>query len=175
MPTEESNPLDFSVSAEEFLKSPEFYPDLSIIDGRAVRYPQLEPSPPDRRGDVPEEERLDWLGVFLTYRPAWLNLSAMDSISRAHREGRLVTIGLWTPVAIAFHAIGFSPALYRELRVALDELLGEDDHPLLRVVPSKFGPRCTVLRASDWAEWPRMVEDGMPALEATRQILETRA
>ena len=89
--------------------------------------------------------------------------------------GRLVTIGLWTPVAIAFHAIGFNPALYRELRAALDELLGEDDHPLLRVVPSKFGPRCTVLRALDWAEWPRMVEDGMPALEATRRILETRA
>src|SRR5690554_3305451 len=85
MPTEESDPFDFNVSAEEFLKSPEFYPDLSIIDGRAVRYPQLEPSPPDRWGNVPAEERLDWLGVFLTYRPAWLNLSAMASISRAHR------------------------------------------------------------------------------------------
>ncbi|WP_157155733.1 hypothetical protein [Diaminobutyricimonas sp. LJ205] len=170
MPAGNNHP-EPTVTLSEYLASPELYPELDILDEEIGSVPRREPSSPDLWGSIPDERRVAWSKVFLTFKPVWVGTAAMNGTYGAVRRGRYTTISRWVPVAHAFEAVGFTPDSYYVLRTSLPRVVHEEGHPLIRVVPQKSGPRSIALRAADWAIWPQLVDAGMTPGHATAWVL----
>lgn len=125
---------------------------------------------------IPRERALEWTRVLRVHWPSWPGPTAMWQVTTGMQEGRPAELPEWADRAREAEGLGFTPALYDRLHLALDAIPAVEvpAHP-----DNEPDPRwpAHVIRAFDpglWSDWPWLVESGWSDEEAVRLLLADR-
>lgn len=119
---------------------------------------------------------LEWSRVLRVHWPSWPGMDAMRRLTVALADGVPVGLPDWVTRARTAEALGFSPAAYDRLQLALDAIPAIEHvaHP-----DNEPDPRWPVhtIRAFEpqlWSDWPLLVDLGWDDQEAVLLLLSAR-
>ncbi|BDZ64110.1 hypothetical protein [Agromyces mangrovi Wang et al. 2018] len=133
------------------------------------------PTADDPWGGMPEPRRLEWCRALLDFPPTFPGPTIMTFAAARIRSGGSVHIIDWTAQAMALEAVGFGPAEFMLLRLAIakrvDELRARDDGRFVIDTMVVGYPSLTLI-AADWADWLEFVAAGLTPLRAADLVID---
>ncbi len=119
---------------------------------------------------------IEWSRVLRVHWPNWPGAEAMWQLTTALGEGVPAALTEWADRARTAEALGFSPAAYDRLQLALDAIPAIEHvaHPDNEPDPRWPGHTIRAFEPELWSDWPLLVALGWDDQEAVLLLLSAR-